>query len=1111
MAASPSQHSGKTTIYLKYITYFVVALLIFIFLVLLGAPSLLSSRWGKAHLLSHLNARIPGKVSAQTIHLSWFGKQKILGLLLSDPEGKPVLALDSLTADTSLANFIFSDHSPLNTKITGLNAKIIQDKSGLTNLQKALGLFPSKSGKTVTYTSSPYSIELKGVEGHVHFASKDQPISIKFSGKTKEGPLIGAFNVEALLTDFDQEHIQKLNAKITNFPVDLLDQFLAIQDLKWFGVARVTLGKTIDIDLVHKNTTEGILVRFTVASPHLTAFVNGGLIDNKFKLLEPGKITFAISQEFLQQINSEIPITLKEPVPVDLLLNGLEFPLNNFSALAFNANLQVFQANVYDIPGFDALAFRQVNVDIEKTTADALFNLNMSGETDQNGLPAYFALKGAFDHQLKNYQAVLTADPLHMKGLPGIGDVAFHEARLDVNADSFNKRKIQLTANITPLSNESLLATPAPLKITIDSDSRLRNLAALETSGTIEMEYLTFGDPNTPAYGVLKHLKMPWRIDAKNNRINFSLDGETLMGNQQSKGSLVGEIEIKNWLKQDQIDFSSLSLSGGASLKNLPVAILQAILGKNNMIDLLGNSVDIDLIAKLDDYDKSTGSLDLVIQGDQMKAKALLQVGKGITLKQNTPATLNLTLTPNRFAALRKLLKKDPKKNDEVILQGTSNVQIDVYSFKLPSKGKKISNDGALSASVKIDAMQVKNTFTGQFMALENLEGQLKSRHLASEIEFNLSGKQKDETGVKNDLSISGTMFNAFDAAGNWNKNNMALSLRSNIKHLPAGLFCQVICLEPTKRMKLEALLGPIVDIDINVSLKNLNGPVEAYLSGQNGKIILDGFLNQGFLTLNQSFYAEVIATPQLAENVLKDINPILGGMLRADDHLRITIDPNGFHLPINLQDKSNIQVGNMVVELGNAYFNNDSQVATILNLLKVHSQDEIPVWFTPIYLSVQNGVVTLQRFDMLAMESYPLAAWGTIDFPGNMIDMMVGLSGKSLQQILTIPLPSRSYMMQFPFKGKIGHARIDKSKFAAKIAALTASVAGGPHGMLVGAVIGLASGALTEESVPPPTTNPLPWNTDADEQTAEDADAPTNPIKAVQKGASNLLKSLFR
>lgn len=1109
MAISPTQHSGKTTNYLKILTYIVVTVLIFIFLVLLGAPSILSSRWGKARLLSHLNARIPGKVSAQTIHLSWFGKQKIRGLLISDTEGKPVLAFDSLIAHTPLTSFIFPDGSPLDIKITGLNAKIIQDKSGLTNFQKALGLFPEKSGKTVAYASTPYSIEVKGVQGQVHYVSKDQPVSIHFSGTTQDGSLVGSFNVEALLSGFDQEHIEKLNVKFTNFPVDLLDQFIAVQDLRWFGYARTSLGKTINLDLVqNKNGEEGMALRFAMDSPNLRAFINGNLKGKKFTLLEPGKITFALTQEFLQQVNSDTPITLSQPASIDLLLKELQMTLDDFSSLAFNANLQIHQADFSAVPGFDTLAFRQVQVDLEKTAADPFTNLKITGETEQNGLPAYFALKGAFDQTLSTYQGVLTADPLHMKGLPGIGDVAFHEAKLDINANSSNKRKIQLTANIAPLSNDSLLATPAPLKITIDSDSKLRNISTLDTSGTIELDHLTFGDPNTSSYAVLKHLKMPWRIDAKNNQINFSLDGKTLIGSEQTDGTLSGEIEIRNWLKADQVDFSSLSVNGNATLKNLPVALLQGVLGKNNLIDLLGNSVDIDLIAKLDEQDKSTGNLDLVVNGEQMNARAALQIGKGVTLR--TPAKLNLTLTPRRFTALRQILKKDPRKNDDIILQSSSNVQIDVYSFALPVKGKNFSTDGALAADVKIDGMEVKNSATGQFMALEDLEGQIKSRHLSSDIEFNLKGKQRDETGRRSDFFVAGNAHNAFDEAGRWNRNNMALSLHANVKHLPAGLFCQVICLEPSKRMKLEALLGPILDADVNVQLKNLNGPVKAYLSGHNGKIVLDGFLNQGFLTLNQPFYVEVVATPQLGEYVLKEVNPILAGMVHADDRLRITIDPNGFHMPINTQDKANIQVGNLVVELGNAYFTDDSQMATIMSLLKVYSTDEIPVWFTPIYLSVQNGVVHLQRFDMLAMERYPLAAWGTIDFPGDRIDMMVGLSGKSLQQIITIPLPSRSYMMQFPFKGRIGHARIDKSKFAAKIAALTASIAGGPHGMVVGAVIGLASGALTEESVPPPTTNPLPWDTSASEETVEQTPT-TNPIKAVQKGASNLLKSLFR
>ena len=156
-----------------------------------------------------------------------------------------------------------------------------------------------------------------------------------------------------------------------------------------------------------------------------------------------------------------------------------------------------------------------------------------------------------------------------------------------------------------------------------------------------------------------------------------------------------------------------------------------------------------------------------------------------------------------------------------------------------------------------------------------------------------------------------------------------------------------------------------------------MNGLVKASLSGAHGLFHLDGAINQGYLTLNSPFYAEVEATPLLSESILQDLIPLLAGMTRADDRLRIGIDPEGFQMPIFNISLNNIHVGHMSIELGNAYFDGYGQVANILSLLKVIPSEEISVWFTPIYLTIQDGYVHIERFDMLAMERYPIAAWG--------------------------------------------------------------------------------------------------------------------------------------
>lgn len=125
---------------------------------------------------------------------------------------------------------------------------------------------------------------------------------------------------------------------------------------------------------------------------------------------------------------------------------------------------------------------------------------------------------------------------------------------------------------------------------------------------------------------------------------------------------------------------------------------------------------------------------------------------------------------------------------------------------------------------------------------------------------------------------------------------------------------------------------------------------------------------------------------------------------------------------------------------------------------------------------------------------------------------MVVGLSGRALQSAFRVKVPDPDYMMQFPLRGSIGDAGIDKSRAATRIAALTAQAAGGPHGLVLGTVLGIASGVFSDPKPPAPTTDPLPWADSLGDESSEDSGVQqgTNPIKGLEKGLEKGLKKFL-
>jgi len=109
-----------------------------------------------------------------------------------------------------------------------------------------------------------------------------------------------------------------------------------------------------------------------------------------------------------------------------------------------------------------------------------------------------------------------------------------------------------------------------------------------------------------------------------------------------------------------------------------------------------------------------------------------------------------------------------------------------------------------------------------------------------------------------------------------------------------------------------------------------------------------------------------------------------------------------------------------------------------------------ISFWFTPLYFSYDKGSLGISRFDLLVMDLYPLATWGTVNFLNDRMDMTIGLTGEAIEKAFKIPVVEPNYMLQLPLRGSIARAKIDKTKLTARLAALFASVAAGPEGLLL-------------------------------------------------------------
>jgi hypothetical protein len=337
-----------------------------------------------------------------------------------------------------------------------------------------------------------------------------------------------------------------------------------------------------------------------------------------------------------------------------------------------------------------------------------------------------------------------------------------------------------------------------------------------------------------------------------------------------------------------------------------------------------------------------------------------------------------------------------------------------------------------------------------------------------------------------------------------WNTPSRTLMVKGHFEQFPIGN------LSPG----LDALFGPVANGSIEIKIKNgEKGPVKVQLTGQNGFIALDGRYASGFLYLNKPLEGQFEASPQIIKLLLRKAMPVLGSFAAADQPIAFRVEPDNFALPLSPLSLNNASIGLATINFGKMHFRNEGALAKILTSLKPGRSPTLSLWFTPLYLHLNNGVLNVERVDLLLQERYPIAAWGNVDFINDFVDMQIGLSAITIAHAFNVQIGNPQQYVAVPLRGPIKDPVLDKATAVATITSLVAQSQAGTPGMILGTVFQIAStGTVSKNEVPPPTTQPLPWEGQIDMDAEVSSYNPvTEPVKAVSEGAGKLLKNLFR
>jgi len=246
-------------------------------------------------------------------------------------------------------------------------------------------------------------------------------------------------------------------------------------------------------------------------------------------------------------------------------------------------------------------------------------------------------------------------------------------------------------------------------------------------------------------------------------------------------------------------------------------------------------------------------------------------------------------------------------------------------------------------------------------------------------------------------------------------------------------------------------------------------------LKGADGSLTLFGSDNNGILTLQKPLEANIVTTSDVGQRILQECLPFIKAVVNTEEPLKVVIAQEGFALPLNNFQWSRLQFKQAKIDLGKMTIQNSGPLAKVIKVIAPDKPEKIKLWLTPAYLSMANGMIYLDRIDILALDKFPLAAWGKINLADDKLKMTLGITPKALKGVVDIPAPLDKEMLLLPLTGSLKDAEIDTSKLKTSIGQMAIQLLGKLMKSDKNETKDNAKDTENEK-IPPPTTQPLPW-----------------------------------
>ena len=1025
---------------------------------------------------SSLDLKLDGLLSSKSFNLSLSASSPhLLAEIQTKKEGDLITFLSPATISLNLSpplleNLLkLADLPPLTFQAnTQLHIKV---PSFTLPLKKRSPDF-SHCALSGELTLSPTSFTIPKLDKTIHLTS----FKTTFSSKDIQDQLQA--QLDLTLTHLDKEasvNIQgelssltngKATAHISHFPTALLDK-------KHY--TSLFFGNTLDLDIQSTWEEAFTNLQFHLSTPNLEIQKTSLTIKDRLTLDAPTEITYTPPKQLLDFLKLEKTIPIDELSSAKLTINSLTLQdLTNLHSLALKGKLHAKDLKGHWIDFSDLTCLLHI---------DNLDKIRCELESPTLQTELYLALNSQMN-------SLEFKKPTHIKYL--VTQNLFHSLLPSPKLEPILERPSLSDITLEPFS----------LPLTPSATTSL----LLKGKGTLDA--LIFKSPSDASLVSLEEIKFAFTIDQKNDKLTCSLKEIAKIDGQNS-----GSIDLSFELKDPFTPNTFQVVDGKGQIKHLKTQVLDTIFGLHHpLLPILGPTLNLSL-----ETTKKPDSVQfhLNAQSQYLKGTGYLNFSDDGTISSHKPSTLQWTLTPETLSFLSEMSNLDTA--PPFTLTAPSTLDITLSHFTLPHNFDLSSIQGEFH----LNSLSMQERGKGETLTLGQLAGTFEKKS-ETPLKFSMKGK----SAPSGDLTFQGTLHNLCDAQGNLTLNEISTDLDGEIRQFPTpfvDLFSRSLM---QKDLHLTTLLGDTINASLKAQIEGCCGEVHLNFNTDHAKASLDGKLKEGTLTLTAPLYAQFQIGKESSTLLLEHANPLGISSFTSNAPITLEISEKGFSLPLFPLNLKQINIGEARLELGKITCGNQGNLKSVLKLLKSRqlAQDKtLELWFTSINMHIHQGILDANRTEIFVNNLLELALWGTINFPKDKVNMVLGLTPHTLKKAFHIKKLPSDYVLHIPLTGPTNHVTYDKVKATAKIASLLAwqyTSKDKSNDSLWGDLL-QAVGTLPDKNAKtPPAQKPLPWDKKkktakklknkkkkAKNQPVSDPEPPPNP----RLKNTNPFKDLFR